>query len=114
MRDVQPRAGKVGKLNITSHTNRFRGGGHPSQAQARGCHAFTHHCPRRQRNIFGVLHHRDVQRTAIGHDLTRKLGGSDRFSITADTPNPPLLPPCHFPNPPPSPPPPPLPHRPNP
>src|SRR5258708_19927296 len=50
MSDVEPRAGKFGKLNVAADADRFRSGTHALQAEAPGTDAFPHHAPGAQRN----------------------------------------------------------------
>ena len=82
---MQARAGRLGELHIAGDANRFRRRGHPAQAQARGSHALTHDRPGSQGNVFGMLHHRKIERAAIIHDLAGEPGGRNRPAIIGNT-----------------------------
>ena len=83
MRNVQSRSGQLRQLYVARDTNRFRGSGHARQSEPRGRNPFAHHRAGRERNVFGMLDHRDPERVAIIHHLARKLRSSDRFAVIA-------------------------------
>src|SRR5258708_8257996 len=85
MRDVEPRAGKFGKLNVARNANGFRSGRHALQAEARGGDAFAHDGAGGKRNIFGVFHDGKIERATVVHDLTSEFCGGDGFSIVGDS-----------------------------
>src|ERR1700739_4369865 len=81
MRDVQARTGQFGDLDVTSDTDRFGRRRHPGQAQARRSDAFTHDRARSERNIFGVLDYRDIEGTAVIHNLASEFCGGDGLAV---------------------------------
>src|SRR5258708_8366389 len=85
MSDVEPRAGKFGKLNVARNANGFRGGRHALQAEARGGDPFAHDGAGGERNIFGVFHDGKIERAAVIHNLAGEFRGGNGLAIVGDS-----------------------------
>ena len=84
MSDMQPCAGQFRELHVARHAHRFGGRRHSAETEPQRSHALAHHRAARERNIFRVFNHRQIERPAIIHHLPRELGRRDGLPVVGN------------------------------
>ena len=81
VRDVVPGAGPLDQLDVARDHDRLGLGRLPAQTDARGHLALVHHTALGEAEVFGVLHHRQLERLCVLERAAHQPGADDGSTI---------------------------------